>query len=302
MRTSVEPAAGGFLLEVVDLEKSYSGRTVIKAAHAGFRQGAVTAVCGPNGSGKSTLLRILALLDYPDRGRVVFRGRPLTSRGDWFRGRKSITMVDQHPYAFPGSVHHNVSYGLGLRGRDRDRTDEKVCEVLSLVGLSGMERRRAGTLSGGELQRMAMARAMVFDPEVLILDEPTAHVDAARVREVEDLVRRLREERGMTIVLATHDHAQADRLADRVLEIKDGALEEEERIFKAGLVAGEPALIKAPGRWKGPGTARVLAAEVCGKEVLVRLEGRLPLLRVSAEDYRAAGIIPGDRVRIEKGD
>ena len=208
-------------LEAFDLLRRYEDRVVLDLPAVSLAPGEILVVSGPNGAGKSTLLHVLALLDYPDRGRIVFGGRELSGHGAWFAARRSITLVEQKPYAFPGTVENNVAYGLRLRGVAAAEMRKRTATVLEKVGLLDFLRRPARGLSGGELRRMALARALVIEPAVLLLDEPTAHVDAARSAEVEELIRAAARS-GAAVALATHAGDQAERLADRALHLLDG--------------------------------------------------------------------------------
>jgi tungstate transport system ATP-binding protein len=292
------------LLAIKGLSKTYAGRPVLAADELEFEPGRITAVWGANGAGKSTLLRIVALLDYPDRGEIFFHGRPLTDRGDWFTARRAITLVDQKPYAFPGTVSHNTAYGLALRRTPAAEARDRVAGALAAVDLAGFERRRARTLSGGELQRLAIARAIVIAPELLLLDEPTAHVDAARVRIVEDLILRLRAERGLTIVLATHDPDQAGRIADRVLRIDNGQLQTQPaRILAARLRRENGRLIITPAE-NAPSAApsaaglqpasAIVSLELAGDAVIIAVPGLR--IRVPRADLAPAAPLLGEPV------
>jgi tungstate transport system ATP-binding protein len=289
------------VLEAINIAKTHSGHTVLEAGSLRFEKAQITSVCGPNGAGKTTLLRILALLDYPDEGEVLFQGESFSSHGDWFRARKKITMVDQTPYAFAGSVFRNVAYGLNIRGQGGAEAAGRVADALTKVGLSGFERRRARTISGGEVQRMAIARAIVCEPEVLILDEPTAHVDSARVREVEDLVLRLREEKGTTIIIATHQNDQACRLADRVLRIEKGRIgEDPSNIVSAKLqrtTRGIELIVPAP--WTGPGRASIVSLELARDHVIIRLDRNLPMVRVPKNEVQQVKPLPGEQAALK---
>lgn len=173
-----------------------------------------TAVLGRSGSGKSTLLRLLNRLADPDEGRVLFNGSDVRDY-DPLELRRRVGLVAQLPALVAGSVADNVRYGPRLKGRDADPGGP-----LRLAGL-GAEflDRDASRLSVGEQQRVMLARALALEPEVLLLDEPTAALDDAAKAEVEDALTRLR---GVSLVLVTHERAQADRLADRVLHLEAG--------------------------------------------------------------------------------
>jgi tungstate transport system ATP-binding protein len=184
-------------------------------------KGELTAIVGPNGAGKSTLLKMLAFLDAPDQGCINFQGQP-TGPQDFTGLRRQITMVDQAPLMFQGTVFKNVAYGLKVRGVPRDQWSGRVAEALSMVDLDGFENRSARGLSGGETQRVAIARALVFHPQVILLDEPTAGVDVARVAMIETLIKDLNTATGVSILFSTHDLAQAHRLTDRVVHLAGG--------------------------------------------------------------------------------
>jgi len=208
-------------LEAFDLLRRHEERVVLDLPAVSLVPGEILVVSGPNGAGKSTLLHILALLDHPDRGRVVYDGRELSGHGAWFDARRSITLVEQKPYAFPGTVERNVAYGLKLRKVGAAEARKRTAAALEKVGLADFINRPARGLSGGELRRMALARALVIEPAVLLLDEPTAHVDAAHSAEVETLIREAAAA-GAAVALATHAGDQAERLADRSLRLLDG--------------------------------------------------------------------------------
>jgi putative ABC transport system ATP-binding protein len=176
-----------------------------------------TALLGPSGSGKSTLLRLLNRLADPDGGVVRYRGDDVCGL-DVLELRRRACLVPQLPAPLPGSVAHNVRYGPSLRGRDPD-----VGRYLELAGLSAeYEEREASRLSVGEQQRVMLARALALEPEVLLLDEPTASLDEAAVAGVERTLRELEDGLDVSTVLVTHDRGQAGRLARRTIEIHDG--------------------------------------------------------------------------------
>ena len=197
------------------------GRIILDIDTLSLPHGELTAIAGPNGAGKSTLLSLLAFLTHPDRGVIHFRGTPVRPR-DFLRLRRQVTLVDQAPYLFPGSVLDNVAYGLKVRGISRHQRAVQVAEALSLVDLGGYANRAVKGLSGGEAQRVAIARALVFKPRVILLDEPTASIDAARMGMVEDLVINLCTTKRISIIFSTHNLAQAQRLTDRVIHLADG--------------------------------------------------------------------------------
>lgn len=172
---------------------------------------------GPSGSGKSTLLRLLDRLADPDEGSVRFRGQDVREL-DPLDLRRRAVLVPQLPAPVPGTVAANVRYGPGLIGREVD-----PAAYLDLAGLdASFAERDASRLSVGEQQRVMLARALALEPEVLLLDEPTAALDDAAKAGVERALDGLRGRSGLSLVLVTHERAQAERLAERVVELRDG--------------------------------------------------------------------------------
>jgi tungstate transport system ATP-binding protein len=180
------------------------------------------AIVGPTGSGKSTLLRLLHLLEAPDAGTVEFEGRIVAFPPPAETVRR-ITMVFQRPVLMRGTVLDNVRYGRRLRGEPGGEAARRALESL---GMAHLAQARSFPLSGGEMQRVALARALALDTQVLLLDEPTAHLDPAHVQSIERIIRSLRGS-GKTIILVTHHLLQARRLADRTALILEGQLIEE---------------------------------------------------------------------------
>ena len=180
----------------------------------------IYALTGPNGAGKSTLLRTMALLTLPQRGKVRIHG---ADSGSLAQLRRKVTLVEQSPYLLEGSVYDNLAFGLKLRGMCRQEKKGRIEAVLAMVGLDGFERRKTCNLSGGEKQRVALARALVLEPELLLLDEPTANIDSEGLQAFEALLSKL-PGYGVTVVFATHDLSQPGRLGGEVLRIENGRL------------------------------------------------------------------------------
>jgi len=215
----------GLIYQVQDLTKTYNGKPILRVDRIDVRWGEIFALVGPSGAGKSTLLRLLNFLELPTGGRIHFpdvefgADRPMA-----LKLRRRVTMVSQRPVLLNRSVWDNVAYGLRLRGQ-RDAASQ-IDAALAQVGLTALARQRARTLSGGEAQRVALARAMVLEPDVLLLDEPTANLDPYNVGLIEETVRQLNRERGTTLVLVTHNVFQARRLAHRVALMLEGRVVE----------------------------------------------------------------------------
>ena len=183
------------------------------------RAGEVLAVVGPSGSGKSSFLRLLNRLDEPTSGTVFYEDtdyRQIPPR----ELRRKIGMVTQRPFLFPGSVFQNVSFGPLQRGEEF--SEERAEELLTRVGLGGYGSRDAANLSGGEAQRVSLARALANSPTVLLLDEPTSALDEQAKAEVESLIQDIIRETHLTCIMVTHDTAQAARIASRVMMLEKG--------------------------------------------------------------------------------
>ena len=192
-------------------------RLVLDEVSARIPAAGITVVSGPSGAGKTTLLRLCNRLDIPDAGRVWYRGQPLDEL-DPLALRRRVGMVFQRPTPFPGSVADNLAVA------HPDAGAEEMTAALTRVALDpGLLGQDASTLSGGELQRMCLARTLVTRPETLLLDEPTSALDAQPKQVFEATARDLAAQ-GITIIWVTHDDAQADRVADRICQLRDGHL------------------------------------------------------------------------------
>jgi sulfate/thiosulfate transport system ATP-binding protein len=186
--------------------------------------GSLTALLGPSGSGKSTLLRVIAGLEQPDAGDVLIGGDEATRLPPQKRG---VGMVFQHYAAFKHlTVARNVAFGLEIRRRPKREIRARVDELLRLVQLDGLADRYPSQLSGGQRQRMALARALAIEPRVLLLDEPFGALDARVRKELRGWLRRLHEEVHVTTVLVTHDQEEAMEVADRVVVMNEGRIEQ----------------------------------------------------------------------------
>jgi tungstate transport system ATP-binding protein len=211
--------------QLVDVTKKYDDRVVLQVGYLEILRGEILAMVGPSGAGKSTLLRLLNFLEPPTSGHIRFLDAEFSAeRKPPLPLRRRVTTVFQRPILLNQNVVRNVTFGLRLRGL-RDST-HLVKETLERVGLGDLAHQRARTLSGGEAQRVALARAMVLQPDVLLLDEPTANLDPYNVALIEEIVRTLNREQGTTLVLVTHNVFQAKRLAHRVALMLEGQIAE----------------------------------------------------------------------------
>jgi putative ABC transport system ATP-binding protein len=208
-------------LETAHLSRAVVGKILTDDINVQVQVGEVVAVVGPSGSGKSSFLRLLNRLDEPTGGTVRLNGEDYLELAPQ-ELRRRVSMVMQTAYLFPGTVAENVAYGPGQRGQRL--LAEQTDALLQRVGLSGYQERNARNLSGGEAQRVSIARALANAPEILLLDEPTSALDEDSARGVEDLVLDIIRERRMTCVIVTHNNAQALRIAHRTMIIQDGKL------------------------------------------------------------------------------
>jgi tungstate transport system ATP-binding protein len=186
-------------------------------------EGEVLAVVGPNAAGKTTLLALLALLARPSRGRLELLGQdPWASEAEAARARRAAVLLTHHPYLFKGTIAGNVGFGLRLRDLPKAEIAARVAEALSLVGLDGRGNESVAGLSAGQAQRVALARALALRPRALLLDEPTANLDAELGLRLEAVLREAGHEWGAAVVFSTHDFSQASRLADSILYLSAG--------------------------------------------------------------------------------
>lgn len=207
-------------LDIINLYKSYNGTHALQGASFDLAEGAVGAVLGPSGSGKSTLLSIIAGLEKPDRGEVRWAGEDIASVPVHER---RFGLMFQNYMLFPHmNVYRNVAFGLKMAQTPEDAIRQRVAEMLDLVGLTGFEKRDVNTLSGGEQQRVALARSLAPRPRLLMLDEPLSSLDRTlRERLLEDL-RGILRSLNQTALYVTHDQEQAFAIADEVVVMREG--------------------------------------------------------------------------------
>lgn len=212
-----------------NLQKSFDGRKVLDIEQGLIKSGSRTAIIGPNGAGKSTLLRIIAGLEPADSGVLSYGDSAAFPRMD-------ITMVFQKPYLISTTVEKNIAYPMKLRGYEPATIERRTRELMEELNLTGLRKQKAWKLSGGETQKVALARALSFQPKLLLLDEPTANIDPYTTAEIEKMLLSIgtpkvsapadaqSAEQGTTIVLITHNLAQAKRVCDEVMMLHEGTL------------------------------------------------------------------------------
>lgn len=212
------------LYRLREVRKSYEASFRLEIDALEIRRGEVLALCGPTGAGKSTLLRLLAGVETANGGRVEIGEPPLDAANLSLHWRRRIAMVHQRPMLLNRDVRSNVEYGLHLRGLSSSCKKSDVDQLLDRFGLTRFASQAARTLSGGQTQLVALARALIVEPDVLLLDEPTANLDPAHVEIVETALRSIQVERQVTVVWATHNLFQARRVASRVALLWNGQL------------------------------------------------------------------------------
>jgi tungstate transport system ATP-binding protein len=213
------------MIEIRDLLIQRNGRDVLKIDSLEIKRGETLTIVGPNGAGKSTLLLALAHLLKPVRGEIRFDGKSLKN-WDELEYRRKISFVFQSPLLLDMTVEQNVALGLKFRGVSKEEAHERVCRWILVLGVESLATRRAGQLSGGEAQRVSLARAFVLEPELLLLDEPFSALDPpTRVKLLEDLSTLLTEGH-RTAVFVTHHLREAAQLGDRVAVLVGGALKQ----------------------------------------------------------------------------
>lgn len=202
-----------------NVEKNYRALKALDAVTLNAEGGKTIVLLGVNGAGKTTLLRIIAGLEQPDKGNIIFNGQSMMAQ----ELRKIATMVFQKTVMFNRNVYDNLAFGLKIRGTPEPEIAAKVTEALHSVGLSSFEKRRARKTSGGEQQRISLARAFLLDPRILLLDEPTANLDPNSARIIEKAITN-RKSSDRIIIMATHNLGQAKRLADIVMHVHEGKI------------------------------------------------------------------------------
>jgi tungstate transport system ATP-binding protein len=203
--------------------KSYEGKTILQDCSYSFENAGTYVLMGPNGCGKSTLLRLCALLENPDGGAITYSESEIILPPGMELKRR-ITLVLPRIGIFNTTVFKNAAYGLKLRGLHHAEIERAVSRTLAFVGLEHKRNQHALTLSSGETQRLGIARALVLDPDVLFLDEPTASIDQENTEIVESIIETMKREARTTVIMTTHDRDQAERLADRVIRMRGGKI------------------------------------------------------------------------------
>ena len=238
VQRDAQPSNGSEYVEFERVSKSFDGRTmVVRDLDLQIRKGEFLTLLGPSGSGKTTCLMMLAGFETPTSGAILIDGRPMHHVPPRRRG---IGMVFQNYALFPHmTVGENLAFPLQVRGLDPERRRDRVRQALQLVRLDGLEHRRPRQLSGGQQQRVAIARALVFEPNLVLMDEPLGALDRRLREELQYEIRRIHRDLGVTVLYVTHDQQEAMVLSDRVAVFRAGRIEQ---------IASPEALYEEPTR------------------------------------------------------
>ena len=322
------------LFEIKNLTKFFGRRKVLDVPELNLEKGTILGLLGPNGAGKTTLLEILSFLIKPDSGRILYDGRPVDQGANGLVSlRREVVLVPQTPILFTTTVYKNVEFGLKVRKilpADREKT---IMEALELVGMRNFASYPAHKLSGGETQRAAIARALACRPKVVLMDEPTANVDVENQIAIEGIIRDINNDKGLSVIISTHNQLQAARLTNRNIFLFRGLPSSiaHENIFKARMEADEtgrtwawlqdrvriPAPDLKPGKYEISINPQRLSVQVqtggtndrlYGKVVQIADQGEcvrlwvdvgLPLIAlVGRNEYRQNQFLVGDPIQV----
>lgn len=216
------------IIQVENLSKKFNRngdkpQSVLSDVNFSVKKGECLSIIGPNGSGKTTLLSIIGLLIPPTEGKVLYKGKNITdlSKRKKVEARRNFSFVRQKPVVLDTSVYNNIAYGLRVRNVDKSQISKRVNEIIDYAGLDGYEEKNARALSGGEMQRVAIAMNFVLDPEVYLLDEVSANLDPKNVSLLESFINKIKKE-NKTILISTHDRTEAIKFSDRVAVLNNG--------------------------------------------------------------------------------
>ncbi|MBZ4646771.1 MAG: putative transporter ATP-binding protein [Clostridia bacterium] len=215
-------------ISIRNLKKFYNDKLILDIEHLNFPNGKITGLVGPNGAGKSTLLNIISGLDQRYSGSVRYDNKNLDEDV-----LKKMTLVFQKSYLLRRSVYENIEYPLKIRGIPKSQREKEVEDILKKLGIAELRDKKAHLLSGGESQKVAFARALIFKPQILLLDEPASNIDSDTVEDFERQIINFNREIGATVVMITHNTRQAKRICDKVIYLKNGRVDRPNEIFKS---------------------------------------------------------------------
>lgn len=211
-------------LNIKNLQKDYGGQPVLDIENLTIDDGSLLGIIGPNGAGKSTLIKTIAGLIKASSGSIYYDNNKFSSKV-----QKHMTLVFQKPYLLRSTVFNNIAYPLKIRNIERKQIEKRVEEVMEFIGIESLKNQKAWTLSGGEAQKVALARAIVIKPSLLLLDEPTANIDPNSVLVMEEAIKKFHKENNSTIIIITHNLGQSKRLCKEVAFMNKGKIIEIEK-------------------------------------------------------------------------
>lgn len=202
-------------VKIQNLKKYYDKKEILNIDKMTIEKGVITGVIGPNGSGKTTLVNIIGGLDSNYSGNVLYDGKALNKEI-----ADEMTAVFQQPYLFKRTVYENIEYPLKVRKMQKEKRKKRVMDILDRLGIMDLKDKRADLLSGGESQKVALARSIVFKPKLLLLDEPTSNIDPESIVVMEEEIIRFNADLGSTVLIVTHNMDQNKRLSHRIIELE----------------------------------------------------------------------------------
>lgn len=275
------------ILELNQIEKSFGDTKVLKGISLSIEKGEFITFLGPSGCGKTTTLRIISGLETPDEGRVLLNGEDVT---DMAPEKRDVNTVFQNYALFPHmNVYDNVAYGLKIKKVKKPEIKKRVEEVLSMVQLTGFEKRMPSEMSGGQKQRVAIARSIVNNPQVLLLDEPLGALDLQLRRQMQVELKKLQRRLGITFIYITHDQEEAINMSSRIVVMRDGVFEQ---IGSPEQVYNNPKTSYVAGFVGNANIIRGLVDTVGEKQMSVRIGNDQVILN------REEGVCPGEKATI----
>ncbi|WP_339021144.1 spermidine/putrescine ABC transporter ATP-binding protein [Spiroplasma endosymbiont of Atherix ibis] len=254
------------ILEIRNLTKSYDGKVVLKGVSFNIKEGEFITLLGPSGCGKTTTLNIIGGREKQDSGELLFEGKDLAPIPS---NKRQINTIFQNYALFPHyDVYDNIAYGLRIKKMKEDLITKEVMQYIKKFSLEGMENKRVHELSGGQKQRVAIARALILKPKILLLDEPMSALDVQLRKRMQDELKKLQEEIGITFILVTHDQEEALKLSDRIVVMNNGQIQQ---IGSPEEIYNEP-----ENRWVANfiGVSNVIADGEFVKDLKVKFDGK----------------------------
>ena len=286
---------------IARLTKLFGSRTVLDIPNLTIEDGRIYALLGPNGAGKTTLLNILGFLDSPTSGQIHYHSKPVRFTEAQLQVlRKEVVMVDQHPILFSTTVFKNLEFGLKIRRVAKKERVKIIEETLDLVDMGSFMRAQAHRLSGGETQRVALARGLALSPKVFLCDEPTASVDAENQTTIMNILRRINADKKMTVIFTTHDRSRAADLTHHTLVLDKGRLipSAYENIFSGRLFRNGQRQYRCRIRENIALVFTQKAAEVRNESVRIFIDPEMIVPADMAEMHGDLNLIQGSVVQI----